>query len=181
MSGGPARTFVCPRWRPRGRTRAWCPRRFLANVWEDTKTVRADIQELTMSGSNLSRATQRKVGGSLFMELVLVQQLTHNSRLLGCEGQHTKEWEFWCNSCLARTVCRRCTLALRDSATPVPVHRLIFRTFTWRRCVIEYAAENRSSFWCAPGTAIGLSQKAEWTRTQPTPTPPHGKPTKKLA
>ncbi len=50
------------------------------------------------------------------MQLVLVQRLTHNSRYFGCEGQHTKEWEFSCNSCLARTVCRPYTAALRDSA-----------------------------------------------------------------
>src|SRR5271169_5524589 len=115
------------------------------------------------------------------MQLILVQQLTHNSHLLGCEGQHTEEWEFWCNSGLARTVCRPCTPALRDSAVQALAYHLVSSAFTLLRCVIGYAAVNRSSFWCAPRTADGLSQKVEWTKMQRTPMSPRGKHTKKLA
>src|SRR5271169_6571595 len=113
------------------------------------------------------------------MQLVPVERLTQNLCYLGCEAQHTEGWEFWCNSRLARTVCRPCTPALRDSAVQVLAHHLISSAFTWLRCVIGYAAVNRSSFWCAPGAATGLFQKVEWTKTQRTPMPPHGKPTKR--
>src|SRR5271167_2267090 len=91
---------------------------------------------------------------SLFTQLVLVRRLTHNSHLLGCEAQHTNEWEFWCNFCLARTVRHPCTPGLRDSAAQILAQHLISNASTWLRCVIGYAAVNRSSFWCAPETAI---------------------------
>ena len=101
---------------------------------------------------------------SLFTQLVLVRRLTHNSHLLGCEGQHTNEWEFWCNFCLARTVRHPCTPGVRNSAAQILAQHLISTASTWLRCVIGYAAVNRSSFWCAPETAIGLSQRVEWTK-----------------
>src|ERR1035437_8903147 len=107
------------------------------------------------------------------MQLVLAQRLTNNSHPLGCEGQHTEEWELLSNSCLARTVCRPCTPALRDSAAQVLAHHQISSAFMWLRCVIWYAAVNRSFFWCAPGASDGLFQKVEWTRMQPTPTTLH--------
>lgn len=97
------------------------------------------------------------------------------------EEQHTEEWEFCCNSCLARVVCHPRTPTPRDLAPQVLARLVISSAFTWLRCAIGYAEVNRSSFSYAPETAIGLSQKVEWTRMQRMPMPPHGKHTKKQA